>query len=198
MIGSTSWVVPGTYYENAVILQKYVDFIELLVFTWDEETKRLFDSELKHLKKLDTRYSVHLPTDTVENAEKVIEYFASSDFKVLNYVLHPLHGWQKLKKIPGVSVENLIGTLEYSEKMTFDIGHHILGKKFDPAYKTNIVEYHLMGVENSTDHIPLNDFAINTLKDFYLPGRLCCFEVFELEGLLSSLRRWKEHEKDFQ
>ena len=198
MIGSTSWVVPGTYYENAVILQKYVDFIELLVFTWDEETKKLFDKELKHLKKLNTRYSVHLPTDTAENAEKVIEYFSLNDFEVLNYVLHPMPGWQKLEKLPGVSVENLIGTLEYSEKMTFDIGHHILGKKFDAAYKTNIVEYHLMGVENSTDHIPLNDYAIDTLKEFYLPGRLCCFEVFELEGLLSSLRRWKEYEKNSQ
>jgi len=192
MIGSTSWIIPGTYYENCRILEKYVDFAELLLYTWDKDTKNLIKKEIPYLKKLNLKYTVHLPTDNIENVIKLLEFFDEEDIEILNFVLHPLDGWEKVKNHKNISLENLKDRLEYNETMTFDIGHHITGKKFDIKYKNYINEFHIMGTDGINDHINLNDYTLNEFKPFYIPEKLYCFEIFELNEMLQSCEKWKK------
>ncbi|MCS7233056.1 MAG: hypothetical protein N3C62_00530 [Synergistetes bacterium] len=197
VIGTTSWLVPGTYYENALIASPFVDFIELLVYTWDEDTKALLISEIEKLNSLTEKnnllYTVHLPTDNIINVEMAYDFFLKSNLKIINYVLHPMEGIEKflLKNGKNVSLENLKEEIVYHENLTFDIGHHMLGKKFPKSYIKNIREVHLMGVIGEEDHLKLNEATLNELINF-LGERLTsipiiCFEVFNIDDAVESI-----------
>ncbi len=200
LIGSTSWVIPGTYYENAKLISKYVDFVELLVYTWDEETKKLFEEEIRGLEELQKEeffYTVHLPTDNAENVLKALEYFERSDLNILNYVLHPLDNLdEKVLKNKKVSLENLKEKVVFHNRLTFDIGHHLLGQKVPRDFK-NFVEFHIMGVdlEKGKDHLPLDketcEIIFNKLWFDILKVPLVCFEIFSFEKLLDSIETYK-------
>lgn len=191
LIGSTSWVVPGTYADNARVLEGLVDLVELLVFTWDNTTKALLDSERDDLLRLSLQYSVHLPTDTIENCVQAVDYFEDRCFPVLNYVLHPLDGWQEYPWNERVAVENLIDRLDAYHRMVFDIGHHLLGKPFPEQLERNIVEIHAMGVVDRVDHSPLDESTFDLLAPHLRADIPVVFEVFDLEGLKRSLDVWK-------
>ncbi|MGQ9856071.1 MAG: cobamide remodeling phosphodiesterase CbiR [Fervidobacterium sp.] len=198
LIGSTSWVIPGTYYENARILAHLVDFVELLVYTWDYETKELLEKEAKHLAKLTEKYglkyTVHLPTDNVENMISAYNFLRKSELEILNYVVHPIDGISEFIKLANkdVSVENLKEKILPYEKMTFDVGHHLLGERFPMELIDKINEIHMMGVHNGKDHEKLDK---NTLEDVinFLGRRriseitLICFEIFNLDDLIDSI-----------
>ncbi|RKX56438.1 MAG: hypothetical protein DRP50_00255 [Thermotoga sp.] len=192
MIGSTSWVVPGTYIENARILEGIVDFVELLVYTWDEDTKRLLHKEMPCLLDLDLSYTIHLPTDNLEHVHKAIKFIEDAKFPVLNYVLHPLEGWEKHSWSDRVSIENLIDRIEPYKRMVFDVGHHILGVSFPNSLKDNIVEIHAMGVEKGRDHLSLNKKTADVIKDYMIDEILINFEVFDIEDLKDSIKLWRD------
>jgi len=199
LIGTTSWLFPGTYYENAKSIVQKVDFVELLVYQWNEETKQLFSEEIKglvELRKQSLLYSVHLPTNNIEDARRAFEFFENSELDVINYVLHPLDGLKNFKWNEKVAVENMIGKIETYENMVFDIGHHMLGEKFPPEYLNNVVEIHLMGVKDGKDHLELN---LETLQELYLlfDDKLhlvpyICFEIFDMDLLENSLELWNK------
>jgi hypothetical protein len=196
-IGTTSWLFPGTYYENARSVVQKVDFVELLVYQWDEETQKLFDKEIRGLMELKRQgllYTVHLPTNNIEDARRAFEFFENSELDVVSYVLHPLDGFKNFKWNKKVAVENILQKVEVHEKMVFDIGHHMLGEKFPPEYLDNVVEIHIMGVKDGRNHLELNEDTLRELcllfgdKLYLVP--YICFEIFDMDLLEDSLELW--------
>lgn len=193
LLGASSWVAPGTYLENARLLVGKVDFVELLTFSWDLETIRLLKDELKGLQELPFQYSVHLPLDSAANARTAVDFFEDRAFPVLNYVLHPLDGWQDIAWNEKVSLENLVNRVEPFERMVFDVGHHALGLPFPEEWASRITEVHLMGVEGDRDHLALNEKGLELARPFLREDVPVCFEVFDLAGLDASLENWRRY-----
>lgn len=203
LIGTTSWLIPGTYYENARIVSEIVDFVELLVFTWDEETRNLLNSEVKKLSSLTEKhgllYTVHLPTDNIENVKEAYSFLSKSGLKIINYVLHPISGIDRLLSIHGkeISLENLRDMIVLHENLTLDIGHHLLGEKLPRRYIKKVKEVHLMGVSEKEDHLKLNEETLQELKRIFdgnikeIP--MICLEIFNLNDMLESLALLRRH-----
>lgn len=204
-IGSVSWVVPGTYLENARALEPHVDFVELLVYTWNDDLAAMLDSELPGLAALDLFYTVHMPTDTMENSRKAYEFFKQRRFPIRNHTLHPLEGWQDF--IAGktdVTLENLIERWPAWDHMTLDVGHLMLaddqGFLRHPRLRS-IKEVHLHGVRGKKDHCTLNKrslrFFERALNDqphlFTMNELLLNFEVFNFDQLKRSLALLDAH-----
>ncbi len=204
--GTTSWLVAGTYYENVRLVVGIVDFVELLVYLWDEETKKLMDDEMTGLVEIQSKglfYTVHLPVKDARMALQAFQYFESSPLKVLNYVLHPMDGLdESLLNNKKVSIENLAEKFPDHERITFDVGHYFLGIKNSTILQEKIVELHMMGFDEQTgkDHLPLNREIFNKIrKQLWFDLReipLVCFEVFDLEQLLQSMEVYKVGVKD--
>jgi len=204
-IGSASWIVKGTYLDNSIILNKHVDFVELLVYTWDKGLKELFVKELPKMKQLSIFYTVHLPLDKIDNCREAYTFFKESGFPVKSYTLHPLKGWEKfIHNKPDVILENLIDICEPFERMCLDIGHLKISKKEDflltnPTLKV-IKEIHIHGIVRNKDHNLLNYPTLNYIEDlgkrYPVLGKalnrdntLLNFEIFDIKKLLVSLRR---------
>ncbi|WP_448377228.1 cobamide remodeling phosphodiesterase CbiR [Fervidobacterium sp.] len=211
MIGTTSWVIPGTYLENVEYITKnfsQIHFIELLIYTWDTETYNLLEKEKKYLQKLaetkQIRYTVHLPTDNFYNVIRAFEYLEDA-LEIENYVVHPFFDdfeSEEMKKLllhRKISFENLKEKFVHYKRTVFDIGHHLLGKKVDDKFLESVVEIHLMGVEDEKDHQIVN---LETLEEIYslfsyklFTTKYICFEVFSEEGLEESLNVWNEFKR---
>lgn len=205
--GSVSWIYPGTYYENAVLVAKFVDFVELLVYTWDKEINELLLKELDDLKRLKIFYNVHLPTDTIQNCSRAYDFFKEQKFPIKNYVLHPLDGWEVfIKSRPDVTLENLIESCEVYKNMTIDIGHLRLSKSEDHIFLSrgikDIREFHIHGLNAGKDHEILDDETINYLamltgkyklvgESFKNDDVMINFEIFDYDKFLKSIRRFK-------
>ncbi len=197
MIGSTSWMIPGTYLDNARILENFVDFMEFLVYEWDRKTKRTLFKEMPSLLELNLKYTVHLPLNSVRDAKKAFDFFEDAKFPVLNYVLHPMDGWKKFVWNDKVAIENLKDKIEFHDRMVFDVGHHLLGLKFPNEFKEKIVEVHLMGVKNGVDHLKLNHETAQIAMTFMENDPLVNFEIFSLEDLKYSIKVWKDVSNTF-
>uniref|UniRef100_A0A7C5U5Y5 Sugar phosphate isomerase/epimerase n=1 Tax=Fervidobacterium nodosum TaxID=2424 RepID=A0A7C5U5Y5_9BACT len=205
LIGTTSWLVPGTYYENARLVAQFVDFVELLVYTWDSDTKNLLESELPKLNHLTEvyglKYTVHLPTDNFENVKKALD-FLEGKLEIINYVVHPYVSnefEEFLRTFEKVSVENLKERVYYSDRMVIDIGHHLTGEKVELNKVKKITEIHLMGVKDGKDHLSIDEKTLSTLHDILgdelFDIELLCFEIFSMKDFIESLvtwQRWKE------
>ena len=211
LLGTTSWVIPGTYYENVDFITKYfkeINFIELLVYTWDDDTHKLFEKEKSYLLKIAKQrgitYTVHLPTDDICNVVKAFEYL-EENLKIANYVLHPYckiseslytEKLNTLLEHPKVAIENLIECIQLHKRTVFDIGHHLLGLKVDADFLKKVVELHIMGVSNGKDHEKLNDQALQELYNLFsnklFEINYLCFEIFNEDDLAQSLQIWEE------
>jgi hypothetical protein len=199
-IGSTSWMEPGTYYHNARLLVGQVDFVELLVYTWDEETKTLLKREIPLLKNLDIAYTVHLPTDRLTYCKKAYSFLASSGLKILNFTLHPLRGWEGfIADKEDVSLENLVERYPLYSRMTLDIGHSLLaGLDLKYFSGVEIKEIHISGVDDGRDHQEVTGKELDCFKNFRSDNLLVNVEVFELKTLVNSLRRIKKWQNQFR
>jgi len=210
LLGTTSWVIPGTYYENVeYITRKFrnFDFIELLVYTWDDDTYRLFEQEKEHLRKIALekriKYTVHLPTDNLTNILNAFKYL-EMNLDIANYVLHPFGDcterdkelFHSLLSHPKISIENLKEHVFNHSRTVFDIGHHILGKKVENDFVNNVVEIHIMGVKDGKDHQKLEwetlENAYQVLSDRLFRAKYLCFEIFNEDELVESLELWEE------
>ncbi len=197
LVGTTSWLVPGTYYENAKLVAGKVDFVELLVYTWDEQTHDLVSTELDKLHHLTQEYgllyTLHLPTDNIKNVSATYAYFKSSKLQILNYILHPMPGIEQFLSFNGaeISLENLKEEIFYHEHMVFDVGHHLLGKNFDKKYIKNVKEIHLMGVERGLDHLKIDEPTLHKVWEIFGDDlkrvQLLCIEVFDFRVMIESL-----------
>ena len=192
MIGCTSWLVPGTWLENARLAQDLVDYDELFVASWDADTRDTLDRELPELLRLRLQYAVHLPMTDAAQAWDAYRFFEERHTPLLNYVLHPMPHWRDYAWGSLVSVENLKDIVEDYPRMVFDVGHHLLGKRFPDEWKPRIVEVHAMGVHEGHDHLALDTQTASVLKPWVSARTLVTFEVFDLDLLKSSIRTWED------
>jgi hypothetical protein len=214
IVGMTSWQKPGTYLENVEILHKFADFIELLVYTWDETTKQTLEKEIAEIQKK-SKYSVHLPTDTLENCKKAIEYF--SDKNPYRLTIHPFGEKEEFKEViengidlvgEKLCLENLENDsfYEYHDlvkdlkvSITMDYGHLLMVKEspqeFYERYAEQIKEIHYHGVIGEKGHVSPDERQLNDFIKFYdrnfekdIP---VCIELFELEDTKKVFERLK-------
>lgn len=186
IIGVTSWQIPGTYLENVKLIHKDLDFIELLVYTWDKNTKELLDTELQEIDGL-TRISVHLPTDSLDNIDRAIDYFA--DKNIYRLTMHPFDTVMKMRTVLAKGfgnfgnrfcLENLENALFYELyteikdipfSVTMDYGHLMLRGKspeeFIDNYGTRINEIHYHGLNGEKDHTKPGDEQIEVFCELY-------------------------------
>lgn len=191
MIGCTSWLVPGTWLENARLAQGRVDYEELLVAGWDADTRSTLERELPELLRLDLQYAVHLPFSDAAQAWEAFRFFESHGFPALNYVLHPMPHWSDYAWGDRVALENLKDVVEPYQHMVFDVGHHLLGKRFPDEWKPRIVEVHAMGVRDGQDHLALDPATASIILPWVDDQTLLTFEVFDLDALTTSLHTWE-------
>lgn len=191
MIGCTSWLVPGTWLENARLAQSLVDYEELLVASWDADTQSTLERELPQLLTLDLQYTVHLPYPDAAQAWEAYGFFETHGFPVLNYVLHPMVHWREYAWGGHVALENLKDTVEPYERMVFDVGHHLLGKHVPEEWKPRVVEVHAMGVHDGKDHLALDPATASIILPWVDDQTLLTFEVFDLDALTTSLHTWE-------
>jgi hypothetical protein len=213
-IGSASWIKRGTYLENSNFLNRRVDFVELLVYTWNSEIKELLSNELARLKKLSLFYTVHLPLDTMANCREAYSFFKESRFPITSFNLHPLRGWEKfICDKPDVILENLIDICIPFERMCLDFGHLKLSKKEDFLLNSRdlktIKEFHIHGVQGKKDHCLLNSSTLNyisalaerypaVLEALKHEKTLMTFEIFDIKRLMISLNRLRLHLRKVQ
>jgi len=218
-IGATSWQIPGTYLENVKLISPELDFVELLVYTWDSDTKLLLDSEIKSILDI-TDISIHLPTDRIENVKSAVDYM--KQYPILNMTLHPLKPFEELfnwyfneldEMARGkVTLENLEDESFYefmdivkkrnkNIQITMDYGHLIYREKdvnlFCREYSGNIKEIHFHGVQNGKDHKEpvenvYTDFK-SMVERFDLGEDIpICIETFEWDKTKEIARRLKK------
>ena len=70
-LGTTSWLTGGDFLADARLVAGRVDFVELLVYTWDREMQARVAASLDALAALDLEYTLHLPTDSAAGAKGV-------------------------------------------------------------------------------------------------------------------------------
>jgi len=87
-----SWLRPGTWLENVRDMEgeAWIEGVELLFFSWDEESRACLARERDALADLAGRFefSVHLPDPLAEDAAGLVE---STRAFVSSYLLHPPH-----------------------------------------------------------------------------------------------------------
>jgi len=212
IIGTTSWQVPGTYLENCDILKKSVDFVELLIYSWDDDIKELIQKEIDSIES-QVKYSVHLPTNTLEHIKSAGEFFSSK--KSFNMVMHPLGDLEEFRKVflylkkkssDKISLENLENDKfeiyyekikDLNPKITMDYGHLILKEKSPENFiknYSNICEIHFHGVVNNKDHSEPSIDQIKIFKNFYskyFKDIPICVETFKLEKTLNTIKELK-------
>ncbi len=213
-IGATSWQFPGTYLDNVRVISKDLDFVELLVYTWDEDTKNLLETEIEDILEM-TEISVHLPTDNLENVKQAVDFFVKYD--VCNMTLHPLKPFEELAKWyfyelkekcrSRISIENLENEDFYEfidiyagetekTKITMDFGHLVLKRKnpreFYKKYFNIISEIHFHGVKNGKDHSMPSDETFEEFRNIVGNGDVpVCIETFDWEITSEIARRLK-------
>ncbi len=171
-----SYVIPGTYLENLRFLENHpeVRAVELLFFSWDQETQALLRSELPEIRKLGERFAftAHMPSPLLPEAQVLIE---TSEDLITNFIVHP--------PAPGQSLPAFIRLLDtwrlrFGDRfllentrledfdavqrilpeipLCMDTGHLLLEKN-DPAafarkHARTIRQIHLHGTADGRDH----------------------------------------------
>jgi hypothetical protein len=186
-LGTTSWLTGENFLDNARLVEGRVDFVELLVYTWDHAMRARVASSLEGLAALALEYTVHLPTDEAEGALAAARFFEESGFPLLNMILHPLPGWRKLAWPASVSLENLIDQVEFHPRFTYDLTHSLLGHPLPPHFLPHIVELHLSGTDGRTDHLPLDSATLDKALPLLRDEMLVCFEIFDVEDALGAV-----------
>ncbi|MGE4559534.1 MAG: hypothetical protein AB7E77_05005 [Desulfobulbus sp.] len=186
-LGTTSWLIGENFLDNARLVEGQADFLELLVYTWNDEWRAKVSRWLEGLAGLDLAYTVHLPTDTAANALAAARFFAESGFPLLNMTLHPLEGWRELDWPTLTALENLTNRVEFHHRYTFDLTHSLLGHPLPDHYYPHIVELHLSGTDGRLDHLPLDPATLDLARPLLRRERLVCFEIFDPDDALAAV-----------
>ena len=188
-LGTTSWLTGDNFLDNARLVEGQVDFVELLVYTWNPAMRRQVASWLDPLAALDLEYTLHLPTDETAGALAAARFFMESGFPLLNMTLHPLPGWRELPWPPLMAMENLIDRVEFHARFTFDLTHSLLGSPLPPAFLPHVVELHLSGTDGRLDHLPLDERTLSLAQPYLRDDLLVCMEIFDPEAALLAVER---------
>jgi sugar phosphate isomerase/epimerase len=193
-----SWVVPGSYLENIRFLENKPEIsgIELLFFLYDEETRRLFETEYDEIARYKNRFrfTAHLPEplkpehcELIDRLSPLVEHFivhpdGSALFPDNRFVLENT----QLEKF-----ENALEKLPPDKAVCMDTGHLLLEKKspadFLHRYEGRVKEIHLHGLDREKalldgklpDHRPLKKNG-RWLQEL-MPGLECFDGVINLE-----------------
>jgi len=188
-LGTTSWLTGENFLDNARLVAGRVDFVELLIYTWDHEMRAKVGSWLDGLAGLDLEYTVHLPTDDAQGALAAAQYLVESGFPLLNMTLHPLPGWRQLAWPALVALENLTYRVEFHPRITYDLTHSLLGLALPDHFYPHIVELHLSGTDGRLDHLPLDTDTLHRAIPLLTDEMLVCFEIFDLDEALDAVDR---------
>ncbi|MCL1981446.1 MAG: hypothetical protein FWG62_10290 [Proteobacteria bacterium] len=188
-LGTTSWLTGENFLDNARLVAGQVDFVELLVYTWDTSMRGKVVSWLDGLAGLNLEYTLHLPTDRTENALAAAEFFLACGFPLLNMTLHPLPGWRDANWPDQVALENLVDRVEFHHRFTFDLTHSLLGCPLPPHFHPHIVELHLSGTDGRDDHLPLDNATLQAARPLLRQDLLVCFEIFDVNHALAAVDR---------
>ncbi len=186
-LGTTSWLIGENFLDNARLVEGRADFLELLVYTWDDHWRAKVSRWLDGLAAFKLEYTLHLPTDTVANALAAARFFEESGFPLLNMTLHPLPGWRDFDWPALMAMENLTNRMEFHPRFTFDLTHSLLGLPLPEQYAPHIVELHLSGSDGRTDHLPLDDNTLGLAQPFFRQELLVCCEIFDAEDALAAV-----------
>lgn len=186
-LGTTSWLIGENFLDNARLVQGRADFLELLVYTWNDAWKAKVGRWLEGLAGLDLAYTVHLPTDTAANALAAARFFEESGFPLLNMTLHPLPGWRELDWPRLMALENLTDRVEFHTRFTFDLTHSLLGCPLPKYFYPHIVELHLSGTDGRLDHLPLDAATLQLALPFFRQDLLVCCEIFDPDDALAAV-----------
>lgn len=186
-LGTTSWLIGENFLDNARLVEGRVDFLELLVYTWNDEWRAKVGRWLEGLAGLDLAYTVHLPTDTAANALAAARFFEESGFPLHNMTLHPLPGWRQLDWPVLVAMENLTDRVEFHTRYTFDLTHSLLGQPLPKHFYPHIVELHLSGTDGTLDHLPLDDATLEQALPLLRDEVLVCLEIFDADAALAAV-----------
>ncbi|WP_448871146.1 hypothetical protein [Desulfobulbus propionicus] len=186
-LGTTSWLIGENFLDNARLVEGRADFLELLVYTWDDAWRAKVSRWLEGLAALNLEYTVHLPTDTAANALAAARFFVESGFPLLNMTLHPLPGWRELDWPSLMAMENLNDRVEFHTRYTFDLTHSLLGQPLPESYYPHIVELHLSGNDGRLDHLALDSNTLELARPFLRRDMLVCFEIFDPDDALAAV-----------
>lgn len=186
-LGTTSWLIGENFLDNARLVEGRVDFLELLVYTWNDEWRAKVGRQLEGLASLDLAYTVHLPTDTAANAHAAAGFFEASGFPLHNMTLHPLPGWRQLDWPALVAMENLTDRVEFHPRYTFDFTHSLLGQPLPAHFYPHIVELHLSGTDGTLDHLPLDAATLDRALPLLCDEVLVCLEIFDADAALAAV-----------
>ncbi len=186
-LGTTSWLIGENFLDNARLVAGKIDFLELLVYTWNDAWQARVEAWLAPLAALNLKYTVHLPMDSAANAWNAARFFQEGSFPLLNMTLHPLPGWQKLQWPPLTSLENLTDMVEFYPRYTFDLTHSLLGLPLPESFYPHIVELHLSGTDGEKDHLPLDADTLQRALPLLTEERLVCFEIFDPHDALAAV-----------
>lgn len=186
-LGTTSWLTGENFLDNARLVEGRVDFVELLVYTWNRDMRAKVGSWLDGLAALNLEYTVHLPTDDAEGALAAALFFVESGFPLLNMTLHPLPGWRYLAWPAQVAVENLINQIEFHPRITYDLTHSLLGLPLPEHFYPHIVELHLSGTDGRLDHLALDTGTLEKASALLHNNLLVCCEIFDTEDALQAV-----------
>ncbi len=214
IISVPSYVIPGSYYENIKFISDYeaVKAVELLFFSFDSETRKLFKREKELIKAYADRFSftVHMPEHLLLEYVEIVEL--TRDL-VTRYILHlptsntdqfmgELKRW-RARYGNVFLIENLIHLhnenhlkQDPSLPVCCDTGHLLLSGKdingFLRNYETRIQEIHLHGVIDGKDHrvfSPKEPWFIELipfLQKFQGVVNLEVFSIKEVEEILKN------------
>jgi len=212
ILGATSWQVHGSYLDNARLLARNAAFSELLVYTWNDEMQATLEQQWDEMDGL-LGLSVHLPADSLENAEGALRFFSRRS--VLRCTVHPVADASALRRFL-VSGMDLVGDrlcLENLENdvfetvvprvedvpfsVTMDYGHllftHTSAHRFVDAWGPRVQEIHFHGYDGANCHVAPDEATLSSFVDLVddrfgersdLP---VCVETFDWSVTLSVL-----------
>lgn len=178
IISVPSYVIPGTYLDNIEFLRdkESVEAIELLFFSFEEESERLLLEELDGIAAARDRFmfSAHMPDMLEDRCETLIEmlrgiagrFIVHAPATGIDEFEQRIHRWIDL--FGNVfAMENVAGrafdraALRLADvPLCLDTGHFLLdGKKPEEAFNRwmyRTAEVHLHGIAGGKDHAPLS------------------------------------------
>ena len=213
-----SWQVPGTWLDNLEALdgEAWIEGIELLFFSWDDEARRLFEAEAERIAAFRKRFafSLHLPDPLPRDA---VDLVAATTGLVERYVFHPVPTAQAMEPLFAIAGHDRF-SLEYTACDHFeaslslfpgisicaDTGRLLRNGANPEAWIAervgSIRELHLHGARVSAkenrDHLPLAGDEVWLKPTLNLIRDLDCIvnlETFSLEATKASrdaLKRW--------
>lgn len=212
-ISAPSFIIPATRAENALYLKDLVDEIELLFFDSSHDFDMPQDDEITALKKINIKYSAHLPTDTDLSTEagwSIIDSYITKlePLNISRFVIHPsesafFFNQMDKRRSKNIIIENtdfygsfFDDAVSAGFRLCMDNAHCGDGaQSFLERYSPHIDEFHLQGIKDGHHHKSLEYLEPTLLKSVFSSATknnsTVCLEVFNKVDFLKSYEIFK-------